>query len=181
MCVLAVAWLLLLIKDSLFMKYYCFSWDKYIKIQIPHDLHCRGLFGCDRRLSAAYLHGRNCVIDTTPSSPRGHRFHIKFVPASSWEVTMDIRRILFIHQFVRLFIRYFFCSFIRLFNRFSIRSFVLSVLFSRDEATLYERVSVRWLVGPSVRPSVGHAFVFRPTRSDECRVYGPFTCFHILC
>ena len=32
--------------------------------------------------------------------------------------------------------------------------------------------SVRWSVGPSVR----HAFVFRPTRSDECRVYGPFTC-----
>ena len=36
-------------------------------------------------------------------------------------------------------------------------------------------------VGPLVRPLVGwlvgHAFVFRPTRSDECRVYGPFTCY----
>ena len=49
-------------------------------------------------------------------------------------------------------------------------------LFSRDAATLYERVSVRWLVGPSVGPLVGNAFVFRPTRSDKCRVYGPFTC-----
>ncbi len=28
-------------------------------------------------------------------------------------------------------------------------------LFSRDEATLYERVSVRWLVRPLVRRSVG--------------------------
>ena len=27
------------------------------------------------------------------------------------------------------------------------------LLFSHDEATLYERVSVRWSVGPSVRPS----------------------------
>ena len=33
--------------------------------------------------------------------------------------------------------------------------------FSRDEATLYERVSVCPLVGPLV----GHAFAFRPTRS----------------
>ena len=31
-------------------------------------------------------------------------------------------------------------------------------IFSRDEATLYERVSVR--------PSVRHTFAFRPTRSD---------------
>jgi len=49
-------------------------------------------------------------------------------------------------------------------------------LFSRDEATLYERVSVRWSVRWSVGPLVGYAFVFRPTRSDGCRVYGPFTC-----
>ena len=27
-------------------------------------------------------------------------------------------------------------------------------IFNRDEATLYERVSVGWLVGPLVRPSV---------------------------
>ena len=43
------------------------------------------------------------------------------------------------------------------------------VLFlSRDEATLEERVSVR----RSVRDAFGHAFAFRPTRSDICRVYG---------
>ena len=58
-------------------------------------------------------------------------------------------------------------------NRFSEAIFVV---FSRNAATLYERVSLR----PSVRWSVGHAFVFRPTRSDECRVYGPFTCFFNL-
>ena len=29
------------------------------------------------------------------------------------------------------------------------------LVFSRDEATLYERVSVRWLVGPLVGWSVG--------------------------
>ena len=32
-------------------------------------------------------------------------------------------------------------------------------------------------VSPPVRWSVGHTFVFRPTRSDECRVYGPFTYY----
>ena len=40
--------------------------------------------------------------------------------------------------------------------------------------------SVRPSVGPSVRWLVRNAFVFRPTRSDECRVYGPFTCFPIF-
>ena len=39
-------------------------------------------------------------------------------------------------------------------------------LFSRDEATLYERVSVRPSVRPSDGPSVGNLFFFRPTRSD---------------
>ena len=52
--------------------------------------------------------------------------------------------------------------------------------FSRDAATLYERVSVRPSVRPSVRWSVRNAFVFWPTRSDECRVYGPFTCLDII-
>ena len=33
-------------------------------------------------------------------------------------------------------------------------------------------MSVRRSVGPSVGPSVCHAFAFRPSRSDECRVYG---------
>ena len=49
---------------------------------------------------------------------------------------------------------------------------VLGALFSRDAATLYERVSVRPLVGRSVGPSVGYAFVYWPTRSDLCRVFG---------
>ena len=34
-----------------------------------------------------------------------------------------------------------------------------TVIFSRDEATLYERVSVRWSVGWLVGPSVRNAFV----------------------
>ena len=45
--------------------------------------------------------------------------------------------------------------------------FVNTSLFSRDEATLYEGVSV----GRSVRPCVT-CFFFRPTRSDLCLVYG---------
>ena len=44
----------------------------------------------------------------------------------------------------------------------SVRVFI----FSRDEATLYERVSVRPSVGPLVGWLVGHAFAFRPTMSD---------------
>ena len=42
-------------------------------------------------------------------------------------------------------------------------------IFSRDAATLYERVSVR----PSVGWSVGHAFVFWPPRSDLWPCIGP--------
>ena len=42
------------------------------------------------------------------------------------------------------------------------------IIFSRDEAILYEGVSV----GPSDGPSDGNQFFFRPTRSDICRVYG---------
>ena len=57
--------------------------------------------------------------------------------------------------------------------------FLFLFLFSRDEATLYEGVSVRrmdgWSDGPMVRWSVGlmvrNQFFFRPTRSDLCRVY----------
>ena len=37
--------------------------------------------------------------------------------------------------------------------------------FSRDEATLYEGVSVRPSDGWSVRPSDGNQLFFRPTRS----------------
>ena len=39
---------------------------------------------------------------------------------------------------------------------------------------LYKSVcpSVGPLVGPWVGPSVCNAFAFRPSRSDECRVYG---------
>ena len=40
-------------------------------------------------------------------------------------------------------------------------------LFSRDEATLYERVSVRPLVGPLVVD----ALAFWATRSNLCRVF----------
>ena len=45
--------------------------------------------------------------------------------------------------------------------------------FSHDEATLWERVSVRF----SVRPSVCDAFAFWPSRSDIRRAYGlvPYT------
>ena len=32
-------------------------------------------------------------------------------------------------------------------------------------------------VGPSVGWSVRNTFDFWPTSSDECRVYGPFTCY----
>ena len=41
---------------------------------------------------------------------------------------------------------------------------------------LYKRVcpSVGWSVGPSVGPSVRNQLFFRLTRSDLCRVYGPF-------
>ena len=49
---------------------------------------------------------------------------------------------------------------------------IVDNLFSRDAATLYERLSVRWSVRPLVRWSVRNAFVFRPTRSDLCRVFG---------
>ena len=41
-------------------------------------------------------------------------------------------------------------------------------LFSHDEATLQERVSVR----PSASRSACNAFAFRPSRSDIYRVYG---------
>ena len=44
-------------------------------------------------------------------------------------------------------------DFVEKWRKFQILTHV--AIFSRDAATLYERVSVRWLVGWSVRPSVG--------------------------
>ena len=43
-----------------------------------------------------------------------------------------------------------------------------SLVFSRDEPTLYEAVSA----GLSVGWSVGNAFAFPPAMSDLCSVYG---------
>ena len=40
-------------------------------------------------------------------------------------------------------------------------------VFSRDEVTLHDRVSVR----PSVGRSVGNAFAFQSIRNDLCRIY----------
>ena len=45
-------------------------------------------------------------------------------------------------------------------------NFYFPSFFSRDEATLYEGVSVGVSVGPSVGWSVRNQFFFRPTRSD---------------
>ena len=50
-----------------------------------------------------------------------------------------------------------------------------SGVFSRDEATLYERVSVC----PSFGPLVGYAFAFRPARSDLRPCIRP--CFKGAC
>ena len=45
-------------------------------------------------------------------------------------------------------------------------------VFSRDEVTLHDRVSVR----PSVGRSVGNAFAFQSTRNDLCHIYALVSC-----